>query len=243
MTSSALGLAALALCLAFCGAAAQGEGRQVPGFTYLFATDLQKVQPGDVIQSIDTLFWDGGESSDGMHKCARVCRKEGGGGVCAAFTFCADARRCHLLSRLPSSLEAARPPALARPGGMIQSALGYNAYNPKCTSGFSQAAASRAELASECKASVHPNTALGDTMSLTNTLRSRVLRLAYEANQPSPAACCELCASLRSRGCSAWSYDPNGWMLDRSLKCTLRAGTNPAMSTSRGVTSGVMNDK
>jgi hypothetical protein len=60
-----------------------------------------------------------------------MCRREGGGGVCAAWTFCWDKRVCSLLSRLPDSLEPASPP------GLVGAALGLNNYNAKCGSGYS----------------------------------------------------------------------------------------------------------
>lgn len=70
-------------------------------------------------------------------QCARLCRKEGGGGVCAAWTFCWDQRRCNLLSRLPSSLQPAKP---TNPNPLANSNRTLNTYNAKCASGFSQSA-------------------------------------------------------------------------------------------------------
>jgi hypothetical protein len=64
-------------------------------------------------------------------QCARSCRRDGGGGVCAAWTFCWGERRCHLLSRLPASLEAAQP-------GALSSLMGGNTYNAQCSSGYSK---------------------------------------------------------------------------------------------------------
>lgn len=38
---------------------------------------------------------------------------------------------------------------------------------------------------------------------------------------PPPNLCsCALCAVFKDKGCTAWSYDPEGWLIDRSRKCT-----------------------
>jgi hypothetical protein len=54
-----------------------------------------------------------------------MCRREGGGGICSAWSFCWDARRCSLLSRLPENLSAAAPPSVVGAAG------GLNHYNAK----------------------------------------------------------------------------------------------------------------
>jgi hypothetical protein len=269
----------------------------VDGITYLYSTNLLKKQSGDVIRALDTSEWDNGLVPKGMHKCARLCKKEGGGGICKAFTFCFYDKQCSLLSRLPDSLAAARPatdPAVV------------STYNSKCISGFSQgesrlqlsiqappvdiaphaagrlfaslashqtpnhkphlprppAAASYEQLQQSCKATIHTNTLFSDTNTLFSSTKNasewlcivslpaagpqlakrhtsyhhihsqspapplppppagRPLKGAYEAAQQSAMDCCKLCDSMRDSGCTSWSYQPDGWLLDRSRRCT-----------------------
>jgi hypothetical protein len=233
----ALFIAVAVLAAMVAGAAAQGQdtARQVEGFKYLYSTNLAKRQPGDVIRTFDSTAWDNGINPKGMHKCARLCHKEGGGGVCAAYSFCWSDRRCYLLSRLPASLEAAQP-------GALSALAGGSPYDPKCGSGFAQSALNSAKLSTECGAALQDNTLFADTDSLLATFRNRVLwNVQYDTNQKSAADCCALCGKLRGQGCTSWSYEPNGWVLDRSHKCTLRTGVNPTTTTVKGATSGVMN--
>jgi len=121
----------------------------VDGMGYLFATNLLAKQSEDVIRSFDALPWDHGDTPKGMHKCAKLCKKEGGGGVCVAWTFCWNERRCSLLSRLPDALSPARP---AQP-----------TYNSRCSSGYSTAVASYEALQQSCKATLFTNTLFSDT--------------------------------------------------------------------------------
>lgn len=102
-----------------------------PPRSYLYSTNLAKKQTNDVIRTIDSMSWNNGLVPKGMHKCARLCKREGGGGVCAAWTFCWNQRRCQLLSRLPGSLAAAQP-------GAVSSMMGANPYDAQCASGVSQ---------------------------------------------------------------------------------------------------------
>ncbi|KAI8466196.1 MAG: hypothetical protein J3K34DRAFT_434586 [Monoraphidium minutum] len=229
-----LALAAVLLAMAAGAAAQEVEARQMEGFTYLYSTNLYKRQSADVIRAIDSMPWDNGLKAKGMHKCARLCKREGGGGVCTAWTFCWAERRCYLLSRLPGSLDAAQP-------GAISGLLGGNAYDAQCGSGFSKASANSAKLAVACDATLQANTVFGDTLSFTAPTRNRAMRESYDANQKTSADCCALCAKMKSKGCTSWSYEPYGWMLDRAHKCTLRTGVSPTITASRGATSGVMN--
>ncbi|KAI8473380.1 MAG: hypothetical protein J3K34DRAFT_411201 [Monoraphidium minutum] len=217
----------------------EDNSRIVSEFTYLFSTDLYKRQSSDVVRTFDTVLWDNGLNPKGMHKCARMCNREGGGGVCLAWTMCWDQRRCHLFSRLPEQLTAARPHTAVN----LLMQRGAGDYNARCSSGFSKAAATSVALASDCSATIHSNTLLSDvTMSFLDPSRSRELKAAYDANQPDANACCKLCAENKGEGCNAWSYDPTGWVMDRAHKCTLRQGSQqPAVSVAKGITSGFMN--
>ncbi|GBF87677.1 hypothetical protein Rsub_00388 [Raphidocelis subcapitata] len=218
-------VAALAVA-AVAGALAQDDpDKAVDGFTYLVATDLLKTQKDDVIRSFDTAIWDNGLSPKGMHKCARYCRKEGGGGVCQSWVFDWAKHSCSLLSRLPEFLGAAAP--------------GNLTYNAKAVSGYSEATATLLALTAGCKATIHTNTLIGDTLGFQKN-SSRAVKFTYDAAQQSAVDCCALCERERERGCTSWSFQPDGWMLDRSRRCTLRTGINPSVTPLKGTTSGVM---
>ena len=45
------------------------------------------------------------------------------------------------------------------------------------------------------------------------------MRVDYDPAQPSAVDCCRLCESKRGDGCTAWTYQPNGYLMDRSQKC------------------------
>lgn len=216
----------------------------VSGFSYLYATNLLARQSGDVFSTIPADALAGGASPKGMHSCAKACRKEGPG-VCASWTFCwgdGDGAKCSLLSRLPASTSPAKPPTTLLERAAAGVLAVPAAYNPKCASGFSVAARTMSELQSSCKATVHASTTLGDTNTWFSSARnpSHPLNIDYDAAQPSASACCALCESMRYKGCTAWTYNPRGWLTDASKKCQLKAGAGPVMTHLAGVTSGVM---
>jgi len=45
----------------------------------------------------------------------------------------------------------------------------------------------------------------------------RPLKLEYNAAQPSAVDCCQLCQ--KTHKCTSWSYQPDGWLMDRSRRC------------------------
>lgn len=72
---------------------------------YLYSTNVLVKQQSDVIRSFNTSAWAAlGTDARGMHRCAKLCKKEGGGAVCKSWAFCWGAQKtCALLSRLPDS--------------------------------------------------------------------------------------------------------------------------------------------
>lgn len=188
-----------------------------------------------------------GYSEGERFSCARGGRLEAGGLRAPRLRACECGMRSRSITRVSSTQPRPLSPYL-------------HTHNTPTHTNARPAAAAKvlSELQSSCRAKIHPNTALSDATAawvvgapgaggggaIGALFRrpSRDLDIQYDAAQPTASACCQLCESLRGRGCTAWTFTPNpvGFMVDRSRRCALRTGLGPSMARAAGVTSGVM---